>query len=215
MHKHRHGVVSDQMASTRSTRGDFSVSTKRIPDGPVWICHRDTCDDEGVGIENDLIPARIVTALLQQSVPVRLVVGGPSMRPFLHDGDEVTVQPLSCVTPQRGHIVLFRQHGRLTLHRFIQREPNGRWRMVADAALEGAELIEPTDALGVAVLRQRQERTQNLDGWIPRSVGLLCYTSRPVRRWLIRIWSATRRWKRASAIGQSTRPARVQRRGCG
>ena len=118
--------------------------------------------------------AGVVCGLLAQATPARFAVAGPSMGPLLRDGDEVIVRPATAADVRRGQLVLFRQHGRLTLHRCVGRGRAGELRM-----------------LGVAVQRYRQGRARRLDTLAVRAGGMARYWVRPLRRWALR-WRGVR-----------------------
>jgi len=113
------------------------------------------------------------------------------MAPLLRDGDEVAVRPAAPAEVWRGHVVLFRQHGRLTLHRCVGRGPAGELRAAADAAVAGVETVPPDRLLGVAVRRRRQGRTRRLDSPAARAWGMARFWARPLRRWALR-WRGVR-----------------------
>jgi len=127
-----------------------------------------------------------VAELIAKGHAVRFGVGGPSMGPLLRDGDEVTVHPAAPAALRRGDLVLFRQHGRLTLHRYVGRGSRGLLKTAADAAVRGIEVVPPDRLLGVALLRHRDGRTRGLDTLAARARGLARYWLRPLRRWAIR-----------------------------
>lgn len=135
--------------------------------------------------------AGVVCGLLAQATPARFAVAGPSMGPLLRDGDEVIVRPATAADVRRGQLVLFRQHGRLTLHRCVGRGRAGELRTAADAAVQGVETVPPDRMLGVAVQRYRQGRARRLDTLAVRAGGMARYWVRPLRRWALR-WRGVR-----------------------
>ena len=125
----------------------------------------------------------LIEGLLLQRTPVAFRAGGPSMNPTIRDGDAVRIRPLDAGDPRCGAIVLFRQHGRLVLHRLVRRDRRtGAGYAVADAATEGGEWVAAGDFLGVAEWTQRGDRVHRLDGAASRAKGWLRHALRPVRR---------------------------------
>lgn len=64
--------------------------------------------------------AELSDALLRgQGAPLRFAARGGSMRPCIHDGDVVVVEP--CMQPRCGDVVLAAQSGRVLVHRVLGR----------------------------------------------------------------------------------------------
>ena len=143
----------------------------------------------------------IVCALLAQQTPVQFAPRGPSMHPLLRDGDCVRIVPAALDFLRPGHLVLYRAHGRLILHRLIRRKGSGL-HICADAALAGCEQVAGTDLLGVAETRWRDGRERQLDTRLARWWGLGRYYARPLRSWAQGVRNAARRKRRQNAGGQ-------------
>ncbi len=131
---------------------------------------------------------KIAEDLLRNEHPVCLTVFGPSMRPTLRDGDRVQIVPSRAEELKQGDIALFRQHGRLSLHRLVGRAAEGRLFFAGDADLWRQELADPKDVLGRAAARERDARVLRLDCRVARLLGMTLFWSRPLRRlaWALR-----------------------------
>jgi hypothetical protein len=131
----------------------------------------------------------IVASLLRRDTPVRFKAHGPSMNPTLRDGDLVQVIPPQIRRLRRGAIVLFQQHGRLTLHRLIGFAGSRPSRLLVcgDASVAGYETTAREHILGIAVWVKQGGRQRDLFGPSARLRGLLRYYARPLRRFLIQV----------------------------
>ncbi len=125
----------------------------------------------------------IVESLLQQHTTVTFQAQGLSMTPAIRAGDLVHVRPAAGPDLRRGSVVLYRNHGRLILHRLVACDRQAaRVRTAADAALAGGDWIPVADILGVAESVRHGDRLQRLDTAPARLAGLLRYALRPLRR---------------------------------
>ncbi len=125
--------------------------------------------------------------ILRSGASLRCQVRGSSMRPFVRDGDILTVAPAGC-SPSVGDIVLYRAAGgNALLHRVIaRREQDGtiRLTMWGDSAAGPVDDIAADGILGVAVALERAGRS------IPLDHGF--------RRQATRVWTAVLRRRAAS-----------------
>jgi signal peptidase I len=126
---------------------------------------------------------QIIETLLRQQTPVAFQAHGPSMNPTIRDGDRIRVLPLSVATLKTGCIVLYRIHGRITVHRLlINKKRTNRIFTAADAALRSGDWIPIADILGVAQAVIHDGREVRLDTRRARWTGLLRFYARPLRR---------------------------------
>jgi hypothetical protein len=98
---------------------------------------------------------------------LRCRVRGSSMKPFVRDGDVLTVSPPSGMPPRAGDIVLYRTAaGNALLHRVIdvtQRDA-GVWLTIwGDAAAGPLDEVSAERIMGVAVALERGRRSMRLD----------------------------------------------------
>ena len=125
----------------------------------------------------------IVETLLQQHTPVTFQAQGVSMTPTIHDGDLVHVRPAAGPDLRRGSVILYRNFGRLILHRLVACDPRAaRILATGDAALAGGDWIPAGDILGVAESVRHNGRNRRLDTALARLAGRLRHALRPLRR---------------------------------
>ena len=98
-------------------------------------------------VKNDLIMKEI-KALLEAQKSVSIYVRGGSMRPFLREGDKVTLMPAGEWNIKKGMIVLARVHDRMILHRVTNRKA-GRICLMGDANARQRERVGIEDVWGV------------------------------------------------------------------
>lgn len=96
--------------------------------------------------------------LLGRGEPIRFVARGASMRPFVRDGDRVTVGPLDG-PPRPGDVVLVAAGPALGLvHRVLWRARDGRVYTKGDALPRGDGWHPPTAVLGRVTAVERGGR---------------------------------------------------------
>ena len=98
----------------------------------------------------------LLAALIHRGLAVRFRPGGQSMRPWLGDGDVVTIAPASRLRP--GDVVLYlAADGSPVLHRLVRRRPGGRWQMRGDALWRLDDPVPEACILGRLVRLERAE----------------------------------------------------------
>lgn len=132
--------------------------------------------------ERALSHQEIVEALLKDKTPVAFRASGPSMNPTVRSGDLVHVRPVTLPDLRRGEVVLFRQAGRLTLHRYVRPLRDGAIGSAGDAALVSLEIVRKEDICGVAKALERDGRLIRLDRRRSRWRGMVRFYLRPLRR---------------------------------
>lgn len=113
--------------------------------------------DESAGL-----PTTLIDAAMQMLGRGRIPIVGNSMRPGLHEGDEVLIA-FSTDGLRRGEILLFRQRDYLVVHRLLGRGRGG-WRTRGDARNELDPWVAPERVLGRAIAQRRGERWWSLEG---------------------------------------------------
>ncbi len=118
----------------------------------------------------------LAASLLGEGRTVRFTARGRSMRPFIRDGDEVTVAPMDAGgEPRRGDIVLYRASGgRVALHRALRRYGNGGrsgWLCRGDGMIGPEERVPAGALLGRAVAVTRAGRDLPVCGAARRRLG--------------------------------------------
>jgi len=103
---------------------------------------------------------------LDKGVSVRFQAKGWSMRPYIQDGDFVTVSPLDDIPVKRGDVVLYATaENRLIVHRIIKKyNKNGSTAFLikGDATFGSPESINVQNVLGKVVETERNGRKRRL-----------------------------------------------------
>ena len=111
---------------------------------------------------------------------------GGSMRPLIHEGDLLQIDPTPN-NPRRGEIIAFRQRDQLTAHRVLQvtQDSDGLQKILAhgDHALRSDPRIHIEQVVGRVIAIRRGERVMSLETRAWRSAGILL-------AWLMSNWSA-------------------------
>lgn len=109
--------------------------------------------------------------MLRQGQEIELSVKGQSMRPFLWDGEKVTVVPVQPQqTWQKGMIILAKVKGQVMMHRIFRLE-NGTILMKGDGNLLQTEQIHPCDVMGIAKWVHRNGKQLSLDSFSQRTAS--------------------------------------------
>jgi len=129
-------------------------------DGPVSSCPR-TAESA------DNIDPKLLWQMASEGRAIRFTARGRSMRPFILDGDRVTVMPARPDELRRLSIALFtRDEGQPVLHRLVRTEiRNGHILLVTrgDRLLAPAETTPAANLLGRVVAIERRGRVMNPD----------------------------------------------------
>lgn len=138
-------------------------------------------DGDGVLLPPDAFLG-ILTEVLARGRPVRFRAGGLSMFPLIHDGDVLTVSPLSPDEPKLGDIVAARRpaDGRILVHRVIGRRRAGILTR-GDAAVCADGVVSCSAIIGSVTRVERDGRAVRLGSAPERRV--LAMLSR--KGWLI------------------------------
>jgi hypothetical protein len=125
----------------------------------------------------------IIETLLRDRTPVCFAAHGPSMNPTIRDGQCIRLLPTANETLNTGCVILYKIHGRITVHRLIINNNRiNRVYVAADAALRGGDWVPAEDILGVAESVIRDGREVPLNTRRARWAGLLRFYLRPLRR---------------------------------
>ncbi|MDQ7778481.1 MAG: S26 family signal peptidase [Planctomycetota bacterium] len=118
-------------------------------------------------VDDDARMAGLCADLLREGTPVRLRLGGGSMRPFLRHGDCCTIVPAKGLALSKGAIVAYNgPHGHLIVHRVVlasTRHSRPGYYVKGDMVL-WREWVERGRILGKVVAIERGGRTMRLDG---------------------------------------------------
>lgn len=126
--------------------------------------------------------------MLRQGKKVEITVKGQSMRPFLLNGEKVTVVPVSSPGElQKGTIILAKTlHGVTLLHRIHEVEDN-LILMKGDGNIDQTEPVLPTDVLGIVSSIHRNGREIS-PYTLPRRIGAKIWRNRLIRRIGLRLY---------------------------
>lgn len=129
--------------------------------------------------------------LRDRGCTVRIVARGSSMRPFIRDGDTLTIVPSNGSDIRTGDVAFFeRPDGSVAAHRALKRfERDGKvFLETRGDALSGViERVEAGNILGKAVQAERGTRTVRLDSGICRGMAALWAACSPLSQVLLRI----------------------------
>lgn len=148
-----------------------------------------------------LSAADIALGLLPEGQAVQFVAHGRSMRPFIQEGDVLTIEPMSRVRAVRGDILFYATPDGAAAHRLLGfREERGRRVAVTrgDATGLWTETVEWPQIKGVVVAVHRGKRCAYRRSSLERTAGLAWAHARGLH---MRTRAAGSRIKRALAPG--------------
>jgi ribosomal protein S18 acetylase RimI-like enzyme len=98
----------------------------------------------------------LIKGMMERGVPLRTMVRGFSMQPFIRDGDVVTISPLKGKEASPGDVVAFVQpeSGRLAVHRVISRAHSG-FLIRGDNCPHADGTVSPENILGYVTRIER------------------------------------------------------------
>lgn len=134
----------------------------------------------------------LLLAMRERGAPLRTMVRGFSMNPFLRDGDVLTISTM-LDTLRIGDIVAFRhpRDGRLAIHRLVRRTKKG-WLAWGDNCPEPDGEVAPGDILGRVILVERNGRRAY--PWLGRAGALIAsLNSSGMLVHVRRVWRLPRR----------------------
>lgn len=141
----------------------------------------------------------LASDLLGRGLPVRFTVSGTSMRPFLDEGDVVTLAPVRTDELRIGDIALVRRSSdSLTLHRLVGKMKGSQSLLIfqGDAVNQSDEPVTSTQVIGRVIEIQKAHKRISLQGWLPL-----------VRNWLLAQKSLARAKCRRALQRMSSRSA--------
>jgi len=131
--------------------------------------------------------------LLGKGTSIRFQAKGFSMRPFIQDGDFITVSPVENSSVRIGDVVFYSTAENNTIvHRIIKKyKKNGRMTLVikGDASFGSPEKVDMQNVLGKVVAIERNGRGEKLDTKLHRIIGLFFAGISPFSRWVYPIGS--------------------------
>jgi ribosomal protein S18 acetylase RimI-like enzyme len=134
-------------------------------------------------LDGDQIRA-LASEVLSRGAPFRFQAHGWSMRPFVRDGDFLTVEPSGPKDLSVGDVALYVGHcERLTAHRVVRveaRDGRTEFLMRGDSQLDPVERVPAALVLGRCRRIERADKTIDLDQPVQRLAALLWRTLHPL-----------------------------------
>jgi ribosomal protein S18 acetylase RimI-like enzyme len=139
------------------TEGEESLADGLPPESPPGIASAYAVRGGELCLSN-AGQLELLLAMGERGAPLRTMVRGFSMTPFLRDGDVLTIAPLKG-KPRIGEVVAFRhpESGRLAIHRLVLRTKKG-WLAWGDNCPEPDGEIVSGDILGRVIRAERGGR---------------------------------------------------------
>ena len=113
--------------------------------------------------------------ILARGASLRFRARGNSMRPFIQDGDMLSIEPIEASRVQIGDVILFGQGGRVLAHRAIKRhiENEGMLIVKGDSHLRPDRPVHPDQVLGKVTSIEREGELISLDRGVSKLAGVL------------------------------------------
>lgn len=126
--------------------------------------------------------------MLRQGKKVEITVKGQSMRPFLLNGEKVTVVPVSDSNKLRKGIIILAKtlQGTTFMHRIHEMQDN-LILMKGDGNIDQTELVMQTNVLGIVSSIHRNDREIS-PYTLPRRIGTWIWRNRLIRRIGLRLY---------------------------
>ena len=123
---------------------------------------------------------------LEDGRSMRFKANGWSMRPFIQNGDYITVGPIADSSTRKGDIVFYTtDQVRVVVHRVIKKYKNDGGINVlikGDACFGPPDMVPVQNILGRVSLIERDGRKRRLDTWSYGLIGLLFASISPFSR---------------------------------
>lgn len=136
---------------------------------------------------------KISSSLIKKNASIRFRAKGFSMRPFIQDGDRITVSPLQNSPVKVGDVVLYKTaDGQAIVHRVIRKttiDSKAVFFIKGDAAFGQSENVDAEMVLGRVAAIERNGRKRKLDTKLYRIIGLFFAGLSPFSRWIYPIGS--------------------------
>ena len=126
--------------------------------------------------------------LIERGASIRFRAKGFSMRPFIQDGDLITVSPLQNFPVKAGDVVLYKTaDDRAIVHRVIQKtriDSKAAFSIKGDATFGQPEEVDKKMVLGRVTAIERNGLKRRLDTKLYRLIGLVFAMLSPFSRWI-------------------------------
>ena len=127
---------------------------------------------------------------LNQGRKILLPIKGRSMEPFIRERDRVVLAPFNKSALFKGSIVLATYRDNMLLHRVVRMD-GGKICLAGDGNMAQHEYIEEQDIAAVIVRLCRGRRTKKLNTYYMRTMGLIWYRFRPLRKLIAQLFKLT------------------------
>ena len=119
--------------------------------------------------------------VLARGASLRFRARGNSMRPFVKDGDMLSIEPTEATKVQIGDVILFWQEGRVLVHRVVKTriENEGMLMAKGDSHLRPDRPVHPDQVLGKVTSVEREGKRISLARGVPRLAGVLLWGKAP------------------------------------
>jgi signal peptidase I len=126
--------------------------------------------------------------ILKKGKSIRFQARGWSMRPFIRDGDIITISPVENSALKTGEVVLYLSAGnQVIVHRIINKyKREGRITLMVkgDAVFGSAEKVEVQNVLGKVTTIERKGCLKRLDTKLHQMIGFFIAGISPFSRWI-------------------------------
>ncbi|MFA4911166.1 MAG: signal peptidase I [Desulfobacteria bacterium] len=130
---------------------------------------------------------------LEKDMSIRFQAKGFSMRPFIQDGDFITVSPVGSSSVRIGDVVFYSTaEDNVIVHRVVNKYgKDGNMNLVikGDASFSSPEKVDIQNVLGKVVAIERNGRKRNLETRFYRTLNLLFARLSPFSHWIYPIGS--------------------------
>lgn len=135
--------------------------------------------------------------ILKRGKSIRVQAKGWSMRPFILDGDLITISSFENSSLKSGDVVLYTTAGKkVIVHRLIKKHKrNGDMILLVkgDASFSSPEKINVKDILGKVTEIERNGRRKRLDTNLYRLIGLCVAGISPFSKWVYPLGSIVKK----------------------
>jgi signal peptidase I len=139
--------------------------------------------------------------ILKKRKSIRFQAKGWSMRPFIQDGDFITVSPVEDSSLKPGDVVLYVSAGnQVIVHRIIKKyKRHGKMTLLikGDASLGSPEKVDVQNVLGEVTVIERNGRKKRLDAKSCQIIGLFFVGISPFSQWIYPVGSVVKRCGRS------------------
>jgi hypothetical protein len=165
--------MTEQILSTETTQ-------TAGPGGPLAARGPAAGPGEAGPVLSRSLLAGLLRLAADERLPIRFQARGGSMRPFIRDGDTITVSPLPRPVPRFGEVVAFLHPAsrQVIVHRVIRRK-NGQFWTKGDSVGEGEGPMEGSLLLGRVSHLERDGRPRRL-GLGPERALIAAVTRSPL-----------------------------------